>query len=267
MPLNSNFDSRIGVFVSRSLVFLFCMIPQLIFGQGYEIESEMEQGINYYQNAQFNQALPHFKIVAKALSESGDDEILPVIYYLCQSCEFLNGNIGGSIPYGEKAINCNKLPSEYRIQVLRSLLSAYDELALKDKCDSTIDKLYLLWDSYKVSDIIEAIVSYYCNHEEYAKIVGVEGRLNHLNNLEASNDIDKTSNKIQMNTIYMCMAKAFSELENYNKSISYLEKCIDTLIPCTQENSTIYLMMADSYNKLGDKKAALKYQKLAIEAE
>lgn len=66
----------------------------------------------------------------------------------------------------------------------------------------------------------------------------------------------------------MCMARAFSEQQEYNKSLSYLGRCLETLTPYNQENkSTIYLMMADNYNKLGDKKSALKYQKLAIECE
>lgn len=247
---------------------LLVWFPQFIFGQECDLESEMQQGIANIQNAQFKEALPHFEKISQVLTQTGDEETLPVIYYLCQSCKFISGDIVGSIPYGEKAINFKSLPPEYQIQVLKSLLTAYDELALKDKCDNTIAKINLLWKTYKVSDVIETLVSYYTTHQEYTNVISRETDLQYFENIEASNGINQTSNTIQLNTIYMCMAKAYSEMKGFVKSNSYLEKCIETLTPYTQENrSTIYLMMADNFNKLGDKKSALKYQKLALETE
>lgn len=253
------------VCVMMSIITLF---PQFVSGQECNLESEVKLGVAHFQNAQFKEALPHFEKIVEVLSHSGDEEVLPVIYYFCQSCKIFCGDTKGSIPYGEKAIKFKTLPLEYQIQVLTSLLSAYDELALHDKCMHTINRLNLLWKSYRTLDIIESLISYYTNHQEYLNVVNFENDLQNLKDIEDSNDIDSTSNTVLLNTIYLCMAKAYSELKDYNKSISYLEKCIDTLTPYTHEHkSTIYSMMAFNYNKMGDKKSALKYHKLALEIE
>lgn len=268
MSFNMVNKFNINIFVSVITLALLVIFPQFIYGQECDLESEMEIGVANFRNAQFKEALPHFEKISKVLSQTHDEEVLPVIYFFCQSCKLYSGDIAGSISYGEKAINFNTLSREYQIQVLKSLLIAYDELALQDKCDNTIEKINLLWKTYKVSDVIETLVSYYTSHEEYTKVISREADLQYFDNIDASTEIDQTSNTIQLNTIYMCMAKAFSELKDYKKSISYLAKCLETLTPYTQENkSTIYLMMADNYNKLGDKKLALKYQKLAFETE
>lgn len=250
------------------IISIITLFPQFVSGQEYNLESEMELGVVCFKNAQFKEAFPHFEKISEVLSNSGDEEVLPVIYYFCQSCKFFSGDVQGSIPYGEKAVRFKTLPPEYQIQVLKILLSAYDEFALQDKCENTIDMLKLLWKSYKVTDIIESLVTYYSTHQDYLNVIKLENDLLYLKNIDTSNDIDQTSNTVQLNSIYMCMAKAYSELNDFGRSISYLQKCIETLTPYTKENkSTIYLMMADSYNKMGDKKSALKYQKLAIETE
>lgn len=266
MRFNIISKTGIKVPVFGIILTLLALCPQFALGQGFNLESELEQGVANVQNAQFKEAIPHFEKISEVLSQSGDEEVLPVIYYFCQLCKYNSDDIAGSISYGEKAIQFTTLPVEYQIQVLRSLLGAYDELGLEDKCLSTVAKLNLLWKSSKVTDIIEPLLSYYSTHQEYEKITSFDSDVQSLKNTDASNDIDRISTTIQLNTIYMCMARAFSEQHEYNKSLSYLEKCLETLTPYNQENKpTIYLMMADSYNKLGDKKSALKYQKLAIE--
>lgn len=258
----------INVPVLGIVLTLLALFPQFVSGQEFSLESELEQGVTKFQNAQFKEAFSHFEKITEVLSQSGDEEALPVIYYFCQSCKFNGGDIAGSIPYGEKALNFTTLTFEYQIQVLRSLLGAYDELGLEDKCLSTVAKLNFLWQSWKVTDIIEPLLSYYSIHQEYEKIISFESDLQFLKSNDASTDIDRISTTIQLNTIYMCMAKAFFEQTEYNKSLSYLERCLETLTPYNQENkSTIYLMMSDNYKKLGDKKSALRYQKLAIECE
>lgn len=260
--------NRIKVSILGIILILLSLFPQFVFGQEFNIESELELGVANLQNAQFNDAFHHFEIISEVLSQSGDEEVLPVIYYLCQSCKYSCGDIAASITYGEKAIQFTTLPFEYQIQVLSSLLGAYDELGLEDKCLNTIAKLNLLWKSSKVTDIIAPLLSYYSMHKEYDKITSFDSDLQYLKSYDTSTDIDQISTTIQLNTIFMCMARAFSEQQEYDKSISYLERCLETLTPYNQENkSKIYLMMADSYNKLGDKKSALKYQKLAIECE
>lgn len=259
---------RIYITVICVMMSVITLFPQFVLGQEFNLESEMELGVSYFQNAQFKEAFPHFEKISEVLSHSGDEEILPVIYYFCQSCKIFSEDIGGSIPYGEKALSFKTLPSEYQIQVLKSLLSAYDELGMNDKCVLAINELNLLWKSFKVSDIIESLVNYYTNHDEYLKVITFENDLQYFKDIDALINIDKTAQAIQLNTIYMCMAKAHSELKNFNKSILYLEKCIQTLTPYTQDNmSAIYLMMADNYNKMGDKKSALKCQKLAIQTK
>lgn len=264
----NNITGRVHAIVICVMVSVIILFPQFISAQESNLESEMELGLAYFQDAQFKEAFPYFEKISVALSNSGDEESLPIIYYFCHSCKYLSGDIVGSIPYGENAIKFETLPSELKIQVLKSLLNAYDELACQDKCLNTIDQLKILWKSYKATDIIESLVAYYSIHEEYANVILLEKDLQYIHNTNASNEMDQRSNMIQINTIYMCMAKAYSELKDFSKSLSYLEKCIETLTPSTQENkSTIYLMMADNYNKMGDKKSALKYQKLAIDTE
>lgn len=268
MLLNSNYKKRIQTYISKVILTLFILFPQVISGQEYDVESEMEKGIAYFNNAQFNEAFTKFEKISEVLSQSEDQELLPIIYYNCQHCKYLSGDIRGSISYGEKAINLRPLPPDYQIYVLSTLLKAYDELGFKDKCVSTIAKLDLLWKSFKVTDILETLVVYYYIHQDHSKVISFENELQYLTNIDTPNDLDKITYTVHLNTIYMCMSGSFSELKNYNKSISYLEKCLETLTPYTQENkSAIYLDMADQYNKLGDKKSALKYQKLAIETE
>lgn len=175
---------------------LLALCPQFVFGQEFNIDSELEQGVSNFQNAQFIEAFPHFEKISEVLLQSGDDEYLPVIYYFCQSCKYNSGDIAGSVLYGEKAIQFTTLPLEYQIQVLRSLLGAYDELGLEDKCLSTVTKLNLLWKSYKVTDIIEPIFSYYLTHQEYGKIIAFESDLQYLKSNDVSNDIVKYMTKI-----------------------------------------------------------------------
>lgn len=266
VTFNINTKTEINLPVVGIILTLLALFPQFVFGQEYNLESELEQGVWNLQNAQFKEAFPHFEKISEMLSQSGEEEVLPVIYYFCQSCKFNSGDIASSIPFGEKAINFTTIPIEYQIQVLRTLLNAYDELGLEDKCLQTIAKLKQLWKSSKAMDIIEPLLTYYSNRQEHTKVISFENDLQSLKSNDDSNDIDKISYTIQLNTIYMCMARAFSELKDYNESISYLQKCLETLTPYTLVNkSTIYLMMADNYHKIGDKKSALKYQKLAIE--
>lgn len=268
MRFNIIAKARINASVLGIVLTLLALFPQFVSGQEFSLDSELEQGVSNFQNAQFKEALSHFEKITEVLSQSRDEEALPVIYYFCQSCKYNSGDIAGSVPYGEKALNFTTLPFQYQIQVLRSLLGAYDELGLEDKCLSTVEKLNLLWKSSKITDIIEPLLTYYSNHQEYEKITSLESDLQYLESNDASNDIDRISKTIQLNTIYMCMAAAFSEQQEYNKSLSYLQRCLETLTPYNQENkSTICLMMADNYNKLGNKKSALRYQKIAIECE
>ncbi len=104
--------NRIKVSILGIILILLSLFPQFVFGQEFNIESELELGVANLQNAQFNDAFHHFEIISEVLSQSGDEEVLPVIYYLCQSSKYSCVNIAALFTYGEKAIQFTTLPFE-----------------------------------------------------------------------------------------------------------------------------------------------------------
>lgn len=252
----------------RIIIALLILMAQTVYGQENNIEKEIEQGILNFQNAQFEQALLHLEPIVQIIPENYCWNDRAILIFICESSAIAIEDFEKVILYGEKLKKINDLPIEYKIQNLNYLLGAYDALAQETKCISTIDQLKNIFTSYKSINILDAITLYYLLHKNYTEIICFEEDLKLINSDQNKGELDDITDKIAWNSVYMGLAQSFMQLEDYHKAITYLEKSLDTIIPAIEDNrSGIYQSLSRAYLELGDKKTALKYQKLAIESE
>lgn len=249
------------------LVFL-TISSRIKYGQTQDLNTDIEKGVQCFQNADFQQALIHLERVSDKLSSLGDKETLPIIYSICGMASFHINDFSKSIQYNEKALIYSNLPIECRVQVLTTQLNCYGELSLNEKCALTIESLSTLFNEYKSVDIIEALICYYFTNKDFAKVIEYENTLAEITQINNDTEKNRIATTFKWEYIYLSLGSSFLNLNNSEKAILYLSKCLECLTPYTEkQRSTIYALIAKAYSNIGDKKNALKYQKLSVETE
>lgn len=230
---------------------------------------ELEQGVKNFQNANFKDALVHLDKIANAIPTLGiDDQNAGMIYFMCGTCSSQLGQVENSIKYNNFALKLPTLPQELTIQLLGSQLDNYNILGLYANCNSIINRMMNLYDVNKTIDIVQFLIVYYVEHQQYNEAVKFEKELSDIIVPPAQNEIDRVTNKKEWNTIYMGLAHAFTELKEYDKALNYYSKSLETVTEYNKDTrSVIYSSIAKIFEIKGDKQSAIKYKKLAIETD
>lgn len=259
-------------FIQKSLFITIIVIfsmPAQLQAQVIDWNSEFEFGFTKFKEGNWKEAFPHLEKIANALPSLGLDENGEcMIYFACGTCAQQMGDIKKCIQYNTKALAISGIPVELRIQLLTSQLDNYSGLSMKNECERIINDMMGIYRSRKDINLVHEIMSYYLKEGKFSKVIEFEKDIPNFIVPLATNEMDKISNSIQWNSIYVCLAHSYDELKMYDKALNYFQKGLDTTTEYNKEmQSAIYESISKIYNKTGDKKSALKYQKLAVESE
>ena len=248
---------------------IILLLPYQSKAQVVDWDDEFENGFTKFQQGNWADALLHLEKIANALpSLSLEADAEGMVYFACGMCIQQMGDVKKSIQYNSKALEISGIPIELRIQLLSSQLQNYSDLSLNNECEEIVNDMMKIYSSRKDINLADKIMTYYSAQSQFSKVIEFEKDIPNLIVPLATSEIDKISNTIQWNTIYMCLAHSFVELKEFDKALVYFQKSLETVTEYNMENlSVIYGSMSKAYYEIGDKTSALKYQKLSLESE
>lgn len=248
---------------------LFILWPSCIKAQNVNLGSEIELGFTKFQEGDWTEALAHLEIISSNLSSLGaDTDIERTVYYACGMCAQRIGELNKSIAYNVKALELPNTPMDMTIQLLCSQLQNYSDLSMMNNCKKIIERMMNIYRLHKYIDLAQSVMEYYSRIGSYNKVIEFEKDLPQLIVPTANTEMNKISNTIQWNTIYLSLAHSFSELRDFPNALTYYQKGLETVTEYNKEMlSVIYASISKIYDLQGDKSSALKYQKLALESE
>ncbi len=250
-------------------IFIILLMPFQLKAQEVDWNSEFEQGFTKFQQGDWKDALSHLGKIANALPTLDlDVDSEGMVYFACGVCTQQMGDINQSIQYNSKAITLPIKQTELRIQILSSQLFNYSYLSMNNECEEIINDMIRIYNSKRYIDLASQIMTYYSELGKFSKVIEFEEDIPNFIIPNPNTEIDKISNTIQWNTIYMSLAHSFKELKDFNKALDYCQKSLDTITENNKNNrSVIYSLMSQIYMLQGDKATSLKYQKLSLESE
>lgn len=250
-------------------IFIILLMPFQLKAQEVDWNSEFEQGFTKFQQGDWKDALSHLGKIANALPTLDlDVDSEGMVYFACGVCTQQMGDINQSIQYNSKAITLPIKQTELRIQILSSQLFNYSYLSMNNECEEIINDMIRIYNSKKYIGLASQIMTYYSELGKFSKVIEFEEDIPNFIIPNPNTEIDKISNTIQWNTIYMSLAHSFKELKDFNKALDYCQKSLDTITENNKNNrSVIYSLMSQIYMLQGDKATSLKYQKLSLESE
>ena len=245
------------VFMSMIILFPFSNIQAQ---ETVDWDSEFECGFAEYKHGNWREALSHLEKIANALpSLSSDENSIGMLYLICGSCKQELGDIKSSIDYYSKALIMKGIQIELRTQLLCSQLNNYSALSMRNECETIINDMMKIFNVRKDIVLVEQIMSFYLKEGMYLKIISFENDITNIIASSRNTETNKDLHTIQLNSIYMCLAHSFSELNEYNKALVYCEKSLATINEYNKKNkSIIYAYMSKIYYDIGDKASALK---------
>lgn len=265
--IRDNFVSPFSIVIY--LLTTMILLPYRVEAQVVNWNKEFEYGFTKLQHGSWVEALLHLEKIVNALTSLNlEAETEGLVYFACGMCTQQMGDIKKSIQYNSKALEITEIPIELRILLLSSQLQNYSDLSLNNECDEIVNDMMKIYSSRKDINLADKIMTYYSAQSQFSKVIEFEKDIPNLIVPLSSTEIDKNSNTIQWNTIYMNLARSFVELKEFGKALSYYQKSLETVTEYNMKNlSVIYGSMSKAYYEIGDKTSALKYQKLCVESE
>lgn len=251
------------------ILMVIILYPSQANAQNVNWDNEIEQGFTKFQEGDWAGAFVHLEKISNALSSIGTDtDIERTVYFACGLCTQQMGELNKSIAYNSKALELPNTPIDMTIQLLGSQLHNYSELSMKDNCEKAVDRMMEIYKSYRYIDLAQSIMTYYSEIGNFNKVIEFETDLSRLIIPTEKTEMEKISNAIQLNTIYMCLAHSYMELKDFTKALQYYNKSLETVTEYNKNNlSLIYAAISQIYDIKGNRAEALKYQKLAVESE
>lgn len=227
------------------------------------VSSNLESAIQYMQNGDFKSSLNYIETYLNT-NNSTDDEAYFVACYVGGTSAHLMGDYQRSRSLLDKIINTPDLPEDFKIHSLCYQITNLMELSLGDDCIPIINELYELYKTTRSIDALYTLIYYYSNIQNYEGVLDLEKYLTSISVPENPNDISEITTISQLHGIYMNLASAYYHKEDWNNSLKYWQKSLETIIDNNQDRySLICTYIADTYGRLGDRKNALKYQEFA----
>lgn len=265
--IRDNFASPFSIVLY--LLTTMILLPYRVEAQVVNWDKEFDYGFTKLQHGNWEEALFHLEKIVNALTSlSLEADAEGMVYFACGMCTRQMGDVKKSIQYNSKALEITRIPIELRIQLLSSQLQNYSDLSLNNECDEIVNDMMKIYSSRKDINLAAEIMTYYSAQGQFSKVIEFEKDIKKLIAPLATTEMDKISNTIQWNTIYMNLAHSFVELKQFDKALGYFQKSLETVTEYNMESlSVIYGAMSKAYYEIGDKTSALMYQKLCVESE
>ena len=265
--IRDNFASPFSIVLY--LLTTMILLPYRVEAQVVNWDKEFDYGFTKLQHGNWEEALFHLEKIVNALTSlSLEADAEGMVYFACGMCTQEMGDVKKSIQYNSKALEITRIPIELRIQLLSSQLQNYSDLSLNNECDEIVNDMMKIYSSRKDINLADKIMTYYSAQGQFSKVIEFEKDIPNIIEPLSTTEIDKISNTIQWNTIYMNLAHSFVELKQFDKALGYFQKSLETVTEYNMESlSVIYGAMSKAYYEIGDKTSALKYQKLSLEFE
>lgn len=226
--------------------------------------AELESAIQYMQNGDFKSSLSHIETYLNS-NNSTDDDTYYVACYIGGTSAQLIGDYHRSKDLLDKIINVPDLPEEIKIQSLCYQVTNLMELSLEDDCLPIVNELCVLLKTTRSLDILYSLTNYYSNTQKYQEVLDLEKHITSIPVPENPTDISEITTISQLHGIYMNLAIAYNDKQDWNNSLKYWLKSLETIIDDNPDTkSLIYTKIAENYSNMGDRKNALKYQELAM---
>ena len=222
---------NIRLYDLKNLRIFFCAVVCCIIsfsgsGQNIDFESEFEEGISAYINADFETASYHFEPIAIELDnyelDISENEVAAVIYALCGMSASHCNKYNESVHYLEKALKLNHLPIELKVQVLKTQLINYESLNYPEFYQSTINEMVEMFHEYKSMDIFDSIIAYLLQTGKYNEIITYEDDLKQLLIPQGSGLMSNFATEITWNSLYLAFAHSYKEIGNIKKANEFL---------------------------------------------
>lgn len=245
------------------LIFIIAQISTICAGQDFG-HSELDSAIKDMQHLCYDSALLHIENYLNS-TKSNDDETYAIAFFIGGTSSHLIGDYKKSKDLLDEIINLPNLPKELKIQSMCYQLTNYLELSLTDECIPVVKELSDLYETTKSIDILYSLINYYSSQQKYQEVLDHEKFVSEIAIPEKTDNISDVTTISLLHGMYMNLANAYTQNEDWDNSLKYWLKSLDTFIDDNQEaKSVIYSYIAENYSNLGDRKNALKYQELAM---
>lgn len=245
------------------IVFLLTHLSLICYAQNFA-NAEFEAAVHDMQNYDYKSALLHVENYLD-VSDSTDEDTYYIACFIGGTSAYFIGEYNKSKRFLDEILNISNLPKEIKIQSLCYQLTNLIELSLEDDCLPLVNELSKLYETTASLDIIYALINYYSFYHKYQKVLDLEMYVKSVCVPVKPNDISEVPTLSQLHGIYMNLANAYYNYQDWNNSLKYWLKSFDTIIDDNEDTkSLIYTKIADVYSNLGDRKNALKYQELAL---
>lgn len=245
------------------IVFLLTHLSLICYAQNF-VNAEFEAAVHDMQNYDYKSALLHVENYLD-VSDSTDEDTYYIACFIGGTSAHFIGEYNKSKRFLDEILNISNLPKEIKIQSLCYQLTNLIELSLEDDCLPLVNELSKLYETTASLDIIYALIYYYSFYHKYQKVLDLEMYVKSVCVPVKPNDSSEVTTLSQLHGIYMNLADAYYNYQDWNNSLKYWLKSFDTIIDDNEyTKSLIYTKIADVYSNLGDRKNALKYQELAL---
>ena len=245
------------------LILIIVQISTICAGQDFG-NPELDSAIKDMQHLCYVSSLSHIENYLNS-TKSNDDETYAIACFIGGTSSHLIGDYKKSKDLLDEIINLPNLPIELKIQSMCYQLTNYLELSLTDECIPVVKELSDLYETTKSIDILYSLIHYYSSQHKYQEVLDYEKYVSEIPIPEKTDNISDVTTISNLLGMYMNLANAYTQNEDWDNSLKYWLKSLDTFIDDNQEaKSVIYFHIAENYSNLGDRKNALKYQELAM---
>ncbi|MCH5172531.1 MAG: CHAT domain-containing protein [Erysipelotrichales bacterium] len=246
------------------IIFVISILSCPTYSQTNKEISDFSSALYNYEKFDFKEA---FTYIEKFLCQNPNiDEESKIIAYL------VAGTSANQLGYFEKSImylnyifNIPNLPDEVKIEIDRTQLSNLSELSLFDECIPILEDLKALYNRSSSLEILYTLIDYFYNIKEYQNALKMENEVLNYNIPNNINDLKDITILTELHGIYMDYAMIYYDLEDWDSSLKYFLKCLETCLDKDQNNKSLfYMKISELYGRKGDKTTSIKYIEYAF---
>lgn len=242
-----------------SVMILFSTIS---FAQNNISDKYIEQGVEAFQNQDFDKAITYLSPTEPYLDELNED-IKAVISYMLGSCYVQTGDLNKARLMYEKVRSSSPSENSILLQVRPELLSLYTEM--RDEVATSIclnEMLEMLNESEFIqsgffSDYAISLSLFYQNKKEYQQVVDIATK--GIQVIELEDDIDPIKG-VKKNTLYRSLGNAKRELKEYESAAADYKEALNLVQFSVDKDSTAALTcIGNCYSHAGQIDSAIVY--------
>ena len=250
-------------FVHRLIILLglLCVSQNYSRAQHPNIEEQLRNGINAFQNLDMKKTLFYLSSIEDNLNDFNKEDKITLAYIL-GTCYYNTNNFRKSLSFYNYLLKSLPTNNELSIQIRPNLVSIYTQLGIKDTARIYLLEMEQLMNtpefikSEYYSDYSIALCTYYLDQKQYGKVI--ECAQHGIENLDSSSNSQQIKG-IQKNTLYTALGNAYKELGLYNQAITNYKKALLYVSYTKYERSENLTIIGACYSRANQLDSALVY--------